>query len=220
MWNAVLRLFSRSGGWKAVSRIKHIVHAVLAGLLVLTLLIWVPGQDSARGMKLRPSPRIVIIKSKQVLELYEGDVKTRTYRICLGLDPYGPKRITGDRRTPEGEYFICLKSTTSQYHRFLGISYPGENDAQEGFESGIISRNTRDDIIQRVRSGEAPPWNTKLGGWVGIHGYPTEEYKHLWISLLYPKPHNWTDGCIAMWSFEVEDLFSRVQLGTRVSIVP
>jgi len=164
--------------------------------------------------------RIVIHKNDQILELHRNGSPVKSYRVCLGLDPQGPKRITGDRKTPEGEYFICYKSAESSFCRFLGISYPGEHDAQAAFESGLISLDSRDSIISRVRQRLAPPWNTKLGGWVGIHGYPTDPYQRRWISLLYPKPHNWTDGCIALWNFEIEDLFDQVTVGTPVSIEP
>lgn len=163
---------------------------------------------------------IVVHKGRQVLELYLNGSKVRTYRVCLGLDPEGPKRVTGDRRTPEGNYVVCYKSQASRFHRFLGISYPSEDDVQMAFERGLISLDKRDTIIDRIRTGPRPPWNTELGGWVGIHGYPTDENHRRWVSLLYPKPHNWTDGCIAMWNFEVEELFSIVPLGTPITIVP
>jgi len=163
---------------------------------------------------------ILIRKSSQVLELYQNGDRVRTYRVCLGLDPEGPKRVTGDRKTPEGNYYICYKSTQSQFHRFLGLSYPGEEDAQDAFEKGLISLDKRDSILSSIREGKKPPWDTKLGGWVGIHGYPTDENARRWVALLYPKPHNWTDGCIAMWNFEIEELFSLVSVGTPVTIKP
>jgi len=165
------------------------------------------------------APKIVIHKSTQTLELIENG-KSKAYRVCLGLNPVGPKRVTGDKRTPEGDYFICLKSNQSNFHQFLGISYPGEHDAQRAFERGQISLDTRDNIVRSIRAKRQPPWDTKLGGWVGIHGYPTKWYQKMWITLLYPKPHNWTDGCIALWDFEIEELFSRVSVGTPVTILP
>lgn len=219
----MLSLFFSTGLLLAVAlapRAPTFARVVGCSVLAVSLLIAVPDRVSTASIGSHSSLRIVISKSRQLLELYQGYLRIKTYRVCLGLEPCGPKRITGDRRTPEGEYFICLKTTASKFHRFLGISYPGESDAQAAFEAGIISRATRDDIVQRARSGQAPPWDTKLGGWVGIHGYPTDGYKHTWISLLYPKPHNWTDGCIAMWNFEVEELFSTVTVGTPVTIVP
>jgi murein L,D-transpeptidase YafK len=164
--------------------------------------------------------RIVIHKDSQLLRIVGKSGVLRTYRVCLGLNPRGAKKIVGDKKTPEGEYFICMKKTGSKFHRFLGISYPGEQDARRAFDKGLISLKSRNSIIEKVRRGETPPWNTKLGGWVGIHGYPTDEYRRLWASLFFPKPHNWTDGCIALWNFEIEELFRSVPVGTRVTILP
>jgi len=191
------------------------------GVMVLTLVVcgqapakaaneWADGQDTT----------IVLYKSKQLMALYRNGTKVRQYRVCLGLNPYGPKRTVGDYRTPEGDYYICSKNTASGYHRFLGISYPGEKDAQMAFERGMISKDKRDSILAKIKTGGAPPWDTELGGWVGIHGYPSDAYRGLWIALFYPKPHNWTDGCIAMWNYEIEDLFARVSVGTPIRILP
>jgi murein L,D-transpeptidase YafK len=164
--------------------------------------------------------RVVIHKNAQLLDIQGRGNVLRRYRVCLGLNPKGAKKAAGDRRTPEGEYFICMKQAGSKFHRFLGISYPGEQDARRAFEKGLISLDARNSIIEKVRQGKTPPWNTKLGGWVGIHGYPTDDYRRLWISLFFPKPHNWTDGCIALWNFEVEELFRSVPVGTPVTILP
>ncbi len=195
--------------------------AVIGVLVTAGSALW-PSETLAAETSWAATPpvRIVIHKGNQVLELYNGGTKVKTYRVCLGLDPLGAKRTTGDCKTPEGDYFICSKSASSSFHRFLGISYPGEHDATSAFEEGLISLDTRNAIIRNVREGRPPPWNTKLGGWVGIHGYPTDPSKKLWVSLLYPKPHNWTNGCIAMWDFEIEELFAGIEIGTPVSILP
>jgi hypothetical protein len=178
------------------------------------------GWSAGPVAELESGTEIVIHKGSQVLELFRDGVKLREYRVCLGVNALGHKRITGDQRTPEGRYFVCYKNTASQFHRFLGISYPGEEDAQRAFEKGTVSLDERDSIIAAVRSGQKPPWNTRLGGWVGIHGYPTDSVRQLWISLFFPKPHNWTDGCVAMWNYEVEELFAQVPVGTPVRILP
>jgi murein L,D-transpeptidase YafK len=177
-------------------------------------------QFGVRPHATRCDAAIVIFKEKQILELHENGQKTKTYRVCIGVNPVGTKQITGDQRTPEGEYFVCSKSTESRFHRFLGISYPSAADAQAAFERGLISLDDRNAIIESSERGKVPPWNTKLGGWIGIHGYPTDWHRRLWVALFYPKPHNWTDGCIAMWNFEVDELFARVCVGTPVQIRP
>jgi len=164
--------------------------------------------------------KIVILKEQQLLQLHLNGALLKSYRICLGGNPLGPKRIMGDQKTPEGDYTICYKSESSRFHRFLGISYPSADDAQASFANGLISLDELHSLINTIRADKTPPWDTKVGGWVGIHGYPTNEYVRKWISLLYPKPHNWTDGCIAMWNFEIDELYSRVSVGTPVSIHP
>jgi len=167
-----------------------------------------------------PQSRIVVFKERQILEFHRNGSLLKAYRVCLGTSPRGPKRMIGDSKTPEGDYFVCYKSVASRFHRFLGISYPGAQDAQDAFEHGLISLDDRDSIIASIRNEKIPPWETKMGGWVGIHGYPSEEYQNKWALLLFPKPHNWTDGCIAMWNFEIEELFPKVSLGTPISILP
>jgi murein L,D-transpeptidase YafK len=164
--------------------------------------------------------RILILKQQQLLEVYAKGNKVRSYHVCLGVNSVGPKVVTGDQKTPEGDYFICYKSANSKFHRFLGISYPSVPDAYRSFEQGVISLDQLHSIVNTIQSNGSPPWQTKLGGWVGIHGYPTNEHHLRWISLLFPKPDNWTDGCIAMWNFEIEDLYSLVSVGTPVTIVP
>jgi murein L,D-transpeptidase YafK len=162
--------------------------------------------------------RIVIKKGPQTLEVFNKDRLLKKYRVCLGMTSYGHKQITGDQRTPVGDYYICYKSRRSDYHAFMGLSYPGINDAKKGYKKGLITRAQRDEIIRRIKRGDKPPWNTRLGGWVGIHGYPSKLQKEIWTTLYYPKPHNWTDGCIAMWSKEIKELYSMTPLGTPVRI--
>ncbi|MGB6064221.1 MAG: L,D-transpeptidase [Desulfomonilaceae bacterium] len=187
--------------------------------LVVCFLLY-PNGCSGQQTSEEPSSKIVILKQRHILEFHQNGKPVRTYRVCLGLNPLGSKRVTGDAKTPEGEYFICYKNAASRFHRFLGISYPSAADAQTAFESGLISLDKRDYIVNTLRTGKAPPWDTTLGGWVGIHGYPSDENERKWVTLLYPKPDDWTDGCIAMWDFEIEELFSKVSLGTPVIISP
>ncbi len=189
-------------------------HLVL-GLCVLVLLL----SESLLSARVENHYKIVIWKADRKLELYEGNQLAKTYRICLGWNPLGAKQMTQDGKTPEGDYFICYKTEASKFYRFLGISYPGADDATWAFETGRISRSVKNSI-DGFTVGSDPPWNTALGGWVGIHGYPTKWYDKMWTVLLYPKPHDWTNGCIALWDFEIEELFSKVNVGTPITILP
>jgi murein L,D-transpeptidase YafK len=202
---------------------QHLLKSCFSWAWLITLVVWLSLCETAWPGPLavgEAHSKIVILKEKQLLELQQNGRTVRTYRMCLGTNPLGSKRVAGDSKTPEGKYFICYKSTASRFHRFLGISYPSVADAQAAFENGLISLSKRDSIVASLKSGKAPPWDTELGGWVGIHGYPTNEDDRKWVTLLYPKPDNWTDGCIAMWNFEIEELFSKVAVGTPVVISP
>jgi murein L,D-transpeptidase YafK len=191
--------------------------AWLISVLFLCSLQGAWAEDNTRSAN---GAKIVILKEQQLLQFYLNGNQIKSYRVCLGGNPLGPKRVMGDQKTPEGDYVICYKSESSRFHRFLGISYPTADDAQASFDNGLISLNEFHSLVNTIRGEQAPPWDSKLGGWVGIHGYPTNEYHRRWISLMYPKPHNWTDGCVAMWNFEIDELYSRVPVGTPVSIRP
>lgn len=185
-------------------------------LLVLIAVIFPSISRSAHDTK---RTRIVISKANRVLTLYQDGRAVKQYRVCIG-NPDGPKTVTGDKKTPEGEYVICMKNTTSKYHLFLGLSYPNPKDISAAYESGVIDKKKYREIMKRIKDQDPAPWNTELGGWVGIHGYPTDDRHRMWMSILHPKPDSWTDGCIAMWNFEIEELFDRVPLGTSVKILP
>jgi murein L,D-transpeptidase YafK len=197
---------------KMIQVFPHLFVPICLTLVILT--------TSASGGSSGSGTRLVIKKGPQTLEVFKKGRLVKKYRVCLGVSPYGHKTITGDQKTPEGDYFICYKSRKSKYDLFMGLSYPGVADAKAGFEKGLITKGQMESIINRVRAGRKPPWNTKLGGWVGIHGYPTKLQNKIWTVLYYPKPHNWTDGCIAMWSDEIEELYEMTPIGSKVRIAP
>ncbi len=113
-------------------------------------------------------PRIIVFKSENRLLLYDGDNLFREYQIGKGLGD-GAKVRQGDRKTPEGVYFITHKQL-SRFTKFLGLSYPGIPDAEAGLKRKIISRSQYNAIVSAIERGQAPPQNTPLGGQVGIHG--------------------------------------------------
>lgn len=161
------------------------------------------------------TPSIVIWKSHYTLTLYKGSVPVKTYRAVFGKGyADGDKVRTGDKRTPEGEYFICTMNHSKRFYKFMGISYPGLRHAASGLQKGIISPREYAEIQQAILDRRQPPWETKLGGAVGIHG-----------RLLEPATpqdgrKNWTDGCIAMANKDVDEVFSVVNVGTPVIILP
>jgi murein L,D-transpeptidase YafK len=151
-------------------------------------------------------PRITVIKSRRRLMLYSGDNLLRTYRVGLGFSPTGDKHRQGDGRTPEGDFYVCSKNDRSRYYLSLGLSYPNEEDAARGFGSGLISRADRDRIVSALRRRGVPPWNTRLGGEIFIHGHGSSS--------------DWTLGCVALENEEMRELFFAVPKGTPVRIEP
>ncbi|NQU11376.1 L,D-transpeptidase [bacterium] len=147
----------------------------------------------------------MISKSAQSLVVYDGDREVLRAAVVLGKNPVD-KQHEGDLATPEGEFYICYRNPESRYHRFLGISYPNSEDAERGLRAAAISRAEHDAICTAIARRECPPWNTALGGEIGLHG---------------PCPNRtWTHGCVAMSVSEIEELDRRLKLGDPVTIVP
>jgi len=150
------------------------------------------------------APRIVISKSARRLELYSDGRIIRTYTIALGLNPTDDKERQGDRRTPEGNSYICMKNDRSQFYLSLGLSYPNEEAAERGLHAGLITQAQHDAIVRAIQHKQRPPWNTPLGGEVMLHGGGTGT--------------DWTWGCVALANADIKELFDAIPNGTPVHI--
>ncbi|MFT7588104.1 MAG: murein L,D-transpeptidase YafK [Limisphaerales bacterium] len=147
---------------------------------------------------------IKIDKSSRTLQLFEGETLVKKYTVALGFAPLGDKEIEGDGKTPEGEFYICMKNPNSKYHLSLGISYPNKEDASRGKSQNLISEQEYSAINQAIESGKKPLWNTALGGEIFIHGKGAS--------------NDWTFGCIALENSDIEELFALIELGILVQI--
>jgi murein L,D-transpeptidase YafK len=152
------------------------------------------------------NPKIIVFKSKRRLELYSNDRMVRAYRIGLGTNPVDDKVRQGDRRTPEGQFYICIKNPKSRYYLSLGLSYPNEEDAGRGLRDGLINRNIYNQIVRAIRAKRTPAQNTALGGEIFIHGHGSGS--------------DWTWGCVALDNEDMKELFDAVTVGTTVVIKP
>ena len=77
-------------------------------LLMMVVLASASGalpQRAALKLPLK-DPRIVVLKSKRLLELYSNGALVRTYKVGLGLNPVPDKVREGDRATPEGNFYV------------------------------------------------------------------------------------------------------------------
>ena len=73
----------------------------------------------------------------------ERDGQRFCCRVALGRHPVGHKQCEGDGKTPEGEYYICLKRETGKFGCALGISYPSALDARRRIRAGLDGRLQR-----------------------------------------------------------------------------
>jgi murein L,D-transpeptidase YafK len=161
--------------------------------------------------------RIVIWKSQYTLTLYTGDRPVKTYHAVFGKGfRDGDKRMTGDKRTPEGEFYICTMNHSKRFYKFMGLSYPGLKHAEYGLQSRMISPDEYTMIKKAIEERQSPPWDTRLGGAVGIHGRMLDSTAASYFFSVM----NWTDGCIALDNADVDEIYSVVSLGTPVTILP
>ena len=158
-------------------------------ICVATLLLLAQVQGRAR----QEADKIVIVKSARTMALLRGGKTLKTYKVALGGEPVGPKRIEGDHKTPEGDYIIDAKNAHSQFHLSLHISYPSAAD------------------MERARRLGSRP-----GGAIMIHGLAGA---FAYLGPLH-RQSDWTDGCIAVTNAEIEEIWRLVPVGTRVEIRP
>ncbi len=152
------------------------------------------------------NPIIVVSKSKRRLYVFDGDTLVREYPIGLGKNPIGDKERANDGKTPEGEFKICGKNPKSRFYKSVAIDYPTPEDAEKAFSKGIITADQYKAIIMAHERGVMPPGDTPLGGYIFIHGGGAYG--------------DWTDGCIALYNTDMDELYEIVSLGTPVYILP
>jgi murein L,D-transpeptidase YafK len=179
-------------------------------LIGLTAGAIAPGAGKQRGgnqaVLFLSSPRVVVLKAKRSLHLFDGEVLVRSYSIDLGTDPSGPKLRQGDGQTPTGVFRVVTKNAASCYHRFLGLDYPNAEAVERGLRQGLLSPGEASSIRDALAGGRCPDWSTALGGGIGIHGHR--------------RGSDWTAGCIALADEHVEELFSVLRIGDPVEILP
>lgn len=147
--------------------------------------------------------KIVVSKKSRLVLLFQGDQVVRVFPAVFGKNIEGHKVKEGDRRTPEGIYFIEAKNPRSEFHMALRISYPNRSDRQRARALGVSA-----------------------GGDIMIHGTPTvtenrkKESKRIMIEELHSLGLNWTNGCIAVSNEAIEEIYARVQVGTPIEICP
>lgn len=134
---------------------------------------------------------LLVYKSERKLVAFSKGNIVKSYRIALGKSPIGAKQFQGDNKTPEGVYFINGRNGHSIAYKNLGISYPNAKD---------------------IANSKGKP----TGGDIKIHGL----MNYLWFIGNFHRLSDWTNGCIAVNNFEMDELYNSVKIGTRIEIKP
>ncbi|WP_111642986.1 L,D-transpeptidase family protein [Marinimicrobium alkaliphilum] len=173
-------------------------HAAAAILLFFAWILPASGEELAfygppiPDVYLPLADEILVDKSSRAMYLISDGEPFRRYDVALGRNPEGHKKRRGDRRTPEGTYYITRRNLDSDFHIALHISYPSPEDRARA--------NAR---------GQNP------GGNIVIHGQ-----RNSYVSGDYKRAGDWTDGCIALSNAEMEELWHLVPIGTPIRILP
>lgn len=141
---------------------------------------------------------IVIEKSKYVLNVYNTrDELLFTYPVVFGNKDLGDKMCEGDRKTPEGVFYISNKRTHDKWHKFLAIDYPNEESHRK--------------FKERKACGQVSAAST-IGGGIGLHGTWQGD------DITIDRGENWTLGCISTKNRYIDELFEIIPAGTKVII--
>ncbi len=153
---------------------------------------------------------VVVRKSVRNLALCNsGGLAYTGSNFWVGLgNPMGDKEQRGDARTPEGIFYVAALVPGSSYYLALLLSYPDSDDAERGYNAGLISLAERDDIQASQTSCGYPDQGTDLGGLIEIHGEGGGVYG------------DWTLGCIAIENDEMDEVWSRMGVGDTIVVLP
>ena len=151
-----------------------------------------------------PDLSLHVDKSDRRLSVLSGTTVLKQYRTGLSTASEGDKVRQGDLRTPVGTFTVVTRNPKSSYHLFLGLSYPDTADADRGLRDGLITADQARLIREADAADRVPPWNTTLGGAIGIHGNGSSA--------------DWTLGCIAVDDDEIEELWEVVKHRTVVVV--
>ena len=168
---------------------KYIIGIFLSGLICYSMIFYFkPFRPIEENIRIE---KIIVTKHKRTLDLISNDTIIKTYKVSLGRVPKEKKEFEGDKKTPEGKYIIDNKSSKSNYHKNLSISYPNQKDIEN-----------------------ANKYDKNAGGLIKIHGIRNG---FGWIGrfhLLF----DWTLGCIAVTNREIDELYELIEIGTPIEI--
>ncbi|MDD0853367.1 L,D-transpeptidase family protein [Halobacteriovorax sp. GB3] len=144
--------------------------------------------------------RVVVYKSKRIMQIYQNDELIKEFPVMLGSNPNGPKRQEGDRKTPEGEYILDYHNPESRFYLSVHVNYPNDKDLEYARENKIDNP----------------------GNEIFIHGLPKKVLNKTNSKEIYQflKRLNWTWGCIALSNENMKFFYDFIPDGTPLIIYP
>lgn len=183
------------------------MNAVLLAMLVLLSTF-----ASPCGATASEDVWVLVDTSTLTLSVMRGDALVQQYaNIAIGSNGPTWDKQKSDEKTPLGDFRISGINTDSRFHLFLAFDYPTMEHGLRALQGGRLGAEEYAALSVAWASGLPPPQETRLGGYLGIHG----------IGRGSPEIHgsfNWTDGCIAVTNEQMDELAGWVGVGTRVSV--
>lgn len=139
--------------------------------------------------------KILVRKAERRLYLLKDGKPFLSYPVSLGFEPEGHKERQGDGRTPEGRYVLDWRNAQSRFYKSLHISYPNPGDK-----------------LRARHRGDDP------GGMIMIHGQPRAN-RHADLQEVVAK-EDWTQGCVAVSNYAIDEIWELTIDGTPIEILP
>jgi murein L,D-transpeptidase YafK len=159
-----------------------------------SLVLFAPKRRQMCILTKEKKPDLILVeKEKLTITLFSKGQAIKSYNVVWGFSPVGHKKEEGDRQTPEGNYKIIAKNPNSHFYLSLKINYPSAEDQKQAAMREVLA-----------------------GGNIMIHGLGK---KFGWIGKAHVLK-DWTLGCIAVANEEIKEIYTFVDVGTTVKIVP
>lgn len=149
--------------------------------------------DIIQHSKNRNTTVLIIDKQEHACYVIDNGKLVQDLLIEMGVNYLNDKNRKRDNATPEGSYYISSKKedVESNNHKTILLNFPNYEDKVR-FEKAFQNKEIPDlDVLTYKLS---------------IHGNGGKGY-------------NWTDGSIALSNENMDFLYSKVKIGTRVVIV-
>ncbi len=135
--------------------------------------------------------RVVVLKGRRELLLYDDGVVIKRYPVGLGFAPAGDKQREGDGRTPEGRYTLDWRRVSDTLGPAIHVSYPDRQDRARAAAAGVDP-----------------------GGGIMLHALRDS------LPWQAATERRWTRGCIGLRRRDMRELWHALADGTPIDIRP